>query len=403
MKVLLIHNRYQLAGGEDVVVQAEKALLEANDHQVALVEISNDQIVSVFDKANAAVRAIYSPASKQQVSAEIAHFRPDVVHVHNFFPLLSPSVYDACRDAGVPVVQTVHNYRLGCLNAILLRNGKVCEDCLGKRMPWPGIVHGCYRGSRAQSAATAAMLAVHWLRGTWQERVDAYIVLTNFQKEKMVQAGLPREKIYVKPNYISEPEQCGESKIFGDYALFVGRLSPEKSITTLIEAYKHNDLRIPLKIVGDGPLHESLQADVQAAGLESAIKFLGRQDKSAVLSLMHNARFLVFPSIWYETFGLTMVEAFACGLPVLASRLGSMAEIVEDGVTGLHFEAGNSADLADKMQWANEHPEEMISMGKNARRAYEAHYTPEMNYQQLTAIYQQVIDIAKPVRRIRTN
>jgi len=403
VKVLLIHNRYQLAGGEDVVVQAEKALLEANDHQVALVEISNDQIVSVFDKANAAVRAIYSPASKQQVSAEIAHFRPDVVHVHNFFPLLSPSVYDACRDAGVPVVQTVHNYRLGCLNAILLRNGKVCEDCLGKRMPWPGIVHGCYRGSRAQSAATAAMLAVHWLRGTWQERVDAYIVLTNFQKEKMVQAGLPREKIYVKPNYISEPEQCGESKIFGDYALFVGRLSPEKSITTLIEAYKHNDLRIPLKIVGDGPLHESLQADVQAAGLESAIKFLGRQDKSAVLSLMHNARFLVFPSIWYETFGLTMVEAFACGLPVLASRLGSMAEIVEDGVTGLHFEAGNSADLADKMQWANEHPEEMISMGKNARRAYEAHYTPEMNYQQLTAIYQQVIDIAKPVRRIRTN
>ena len=403
MKVLLIHNRYQLAGGEDVVVQAEKALLEANDHQVALVEISNDQIVSVFDKANAAVRAIYSPASKQQVSAEIAQFRPDVVHVHNFFPLLSPSVYDACRDAGVPVVQTVHNYRLGCLNAILLRNGKVCEDCLGKRMPWPGIVHGCYRGSRAQSAATAAMLAVHWLRGTWQERVDAYIVLTNFQKEKMVQAGLPREKIYVKPNYISEPEQCGESKIFGDYALFVGRLSPEKSITTLIEAYKHNDLRIPLKIVGDGPLHESLQADVQAAGLESAIKFLGRQDKSAVLSLMHNARFLVFPSIWYETFGLTMVEAFACGLPVLASRLGSMAEIVEDGVTGLHFEAGNSADLADKMQWANEHPEEMISMGKNARRAYEAHYTPEINYQQLTAIYQQVIDIAKPVRRIRTN
>jgi glycosyltransferase involved in cell wall biosynthesis len=403
VKVLLIHNRYQLAGGEDVVVQAEKALLEANDHQVALVEISNDQIVSVFDKANAAVRAIYSPASKQQVSAEIAHFRPDVVHVHNFFPLLSPSVYDACRDAGVPVVQTVHNYRLGCLNAILLRNGKVCEDCLGKRMPWPGIVHGCYRGSRAQSAATAAMLAVHWLRGTWQERVDAYIVLTNFQKEKMVQAGLPREKIYVKPNYISEPEQCGESKIFGDYALFVGRLSPEKSITTLIEAYKHNDLRIPLKIVGDGPLHESLQADVQAAGLESAIKFLGRQDKSAVLSLMHNARFLVFPSIWYETFGLTMVEAFACGLPVLASRLGSMAEIVEDGVTGLHFEAGNSADLADKMQWANEHPEEMISMGKNARRAYEAHYTPEINYQQLTAIYQQVIDIAKPVRRIRTN
>jgi glycosyltransferase involved in cell wall biosynthesis len=286
---------------------------------------------------------------------------------------------------------------------MFLRKGKVCEDCLGKRMPWPGIVHGCYRGSRAQSAITATMLAVHWLRETWQERVDAYIVLTAFQQEKMVQAGLPREKIHVKPNYVSEPEQFGDTKVFGDYALFVGRLSREKSVTTLIDAYRHKDLRIPLKIVGDGPLHESLQADVQRAGLENVIEFLGQQDKSAVLTLMHKARFLVFPSIWYETFGLTMVEAFACGLPVLASRLGSMAEIVEDRVTGLHFEAGNSADLADKIQWANEHPEEMISMGKNARRVYEAYYTPEINYQQLMAIYQQAIDIASPARRTQTN
>jgi len=403
MKVLLLHNRYQLVGGEDAVVQAEKALLKTNGHEVTLLEISNDELTSVLKKAKAAVSAIYSPASKQQVSVEIAHFRPDVVHVHNFFPLLSPSVYDACGNAGVPVVQTLHNYRLGCPNAMFLRQGKVCEDCLGKRMPWPGIVHACYRGSRAQSAVVAAMLAVHWLRGTWQERVDAYIVLTNFQKEKMVQAGLPREKIHVKPNYVSEPEQLGHTKVLGDYALFVGRLSREKSVTTLIEAYRHKDLRIPLKIVGDGPLHESLQADVQMAGLEDVIEFLGRQDKSAVLSLMRRAKFLVFPSAWYEGFPVTIAEAFACSLPALASRLGSMAEIVEDGVTGLHFEAGNSADLADKMQWANEHPEEMISMGKNARRAYEAHYTPEMNYQQLRAIYQQVIDIAKPVRRIRTN
>ncbi len=403
MRVLLLHNRYQLAGGEDAVVQAEKALLEANGHQVTLLEISNHDITGVWEKANAAVSAIYSLASKQRVSAEIAHFRPDLVHVHNFFPLLSPSVYDACRDAGVPVVQTLHNYRLGCPNAMLLRNGKACEDCLGKRMPLPGIVHGCYRGSRPQSAVVAAMLTVHWLRGTWQERVDAYIVLTAFQKEKMVQAGLPSEKIHVKPNYVFEPNALGDLNVFGDYALFVGRLSQEKSVTTLIEAYRHKNLRLPLKIVGDGPLHDSLQADVQAAGLEDVIEFLGQQDKSAVLTLMHNARFLVFPSIWYETFGLTMVEAFACGLPVIASRLGSMAEIVEDGVTGLHFEAGNSAELADKMQWANEHHEEMIWMGKNARRVYEAHYTPEINYQQLMAIYQGAINKASLVPRTRTN
>jgi glycosyltransferase involved in cell wall biosynthesis len=368
-------------------MQAEKALLEAKGHQVTLIEISNDEIVGVWGKANAAVSAIYSIASKQRVSAEIADFCPDIVHVHNFFPLLSPSVYDACGDARVPVVQTLHNYRLGCPNAMLLRNGMACEDCLGKRIPWPGIVHGCYRGSRTQSAVVAAMLAFHWLRGTWQKRVDAYIVLTAFQKEKMVQAGLPREKIYVKPNYVFAPEKLVDKSLNGSYALFVGRLSQEKGVATLIDAYLQTNLQVPLKIVGDGPLREVLQARVEATGLESAIESLGWQDKSAVLSLMCGANFLVFPSTWYEGFPVTILEAFACGLPVLASRLGSMAEMVEDGVTGLHFEAGNSADLANKLQWAYKHPKEMICMGKNARRTYEAQYTPEANYQQLMAIY----------------
>jgi len=387
VRVLLLHNRYQFLGGEDSMVQAEKALLEAKGHEVTLMETSNDAIVGVRGKANAALSAIYSPASKQRVSAEIADFRPDIVHVHNFFPLLSPSVYDACGDARVPVVQTLHNYRLGCPNAMLLRDSKVCEDCLGKRMPWPGIVHGCYRGSRTQSAVVAGMLAFHQLRGTWQKRVDAYIAMTAFHKEKMVQAGLPREKIHVKPNYVFAPEKLVDKSLNGSYALFVGRLSQEKGIANLIDAYLQNNLQIPLKIVGDGPLREVLQARVEATGLENAIQSLGWQDKSAVLSLMCSANFLVFPSTWYEGFPVTILEAFACGLPVLASRLGSMAEMVEDGVTGLHFEAGNSADLANKIQWAYEHPKEMICMGKNARRIYEAQYTPEANYQQLMAIY----------------
>lgn len=387
MRVLLLHNRYQFLGGEDSMVQAEKALLEAKGHQVTLIEISNDEIVGVRGKANAALSAIYSPASKQRVSAEIANFHPDIVHVHNFFPLLSPSVYDACGDAKVPVVQTLHNYRLGCPNALLLRDGKVCEDCLDKKMPWPGIVHACYRGSRTQSAVVAAMLTFHQLRGTWQKRVDAYIAMTAFHKEKMVQAGLPRKKIYIKPNYVFAPEQLVDRSLNSSYALFVGRLSQEKGVATLIDAYLQNNLQIPLKIVGDGPLREVLQARVEATGLENAIQSLGWQDKSAVLSLMCSANFLVFPSTWYEGFPVTILEAFASGLPVLASRLGSMAEMVEDGVTGLHFEAGNSADLANKLQWAYEHPKEMICMGKNARRIYEAQYTPEANYQQLMAIY----------------
>ncbi|MBS9390445.1 MAG: glycosyltransferase family 4 protein [Dolichospermum sp. WA123] len=392
MKVLLLHNRYQYAGGEDSVVQAEKALLEEKGHQVVLNEVGNDEIVSIEDRINAAFSAIYSSASKHYVSKIIDHFCPDVVHIHNFFPLLSPSVYDACKNANVPVVQTLHNYRLGCPNAMLFRNNTACEDCLGKRIAWSGILHACYRGSHLQSAVVAAMLAVHGQRGTWQKSVDAYISLTAFQKAKMVQAGLPREKIYIKPNYIFDPQSLNITRSNGEYALFVGRISPEKGISTLLDAYLQNSLHIPLKIAGIGPQLENLRASIQSAGLDNVIQFLGQQDKLAVMQLMHNAKFLIFPSIWYETFGLTMVEAFACSLPVLASGWGSMAEIVENNVTGLHFQSGNSTDLANKIKWAFEHPEEMICMGKNARSAYEARYTPENNYQQLIAIYQAVID-----------
>lgn len=396
MKILFAHNRYQFAGGEDVVVQAERALLESHGHEVLVLEVNNDDIVGAWSKAKAAASAIYSSASKNLVRAEIAQFHPDVVHVHNFFPLLSPSVYDSCSDAGIPVVQTLHNYRLGCPNALLFRDGKVCEDCMGKRMPWPGVVHGCYRGSSTQSAVVAAMSTLHRLRSTWQERVNAYITLTNFQKGKMFQAGLPEEKIYVKPNFVFAPGSLPDASVPGDYALFVGRLSEEKGVATLIDAYLQNDLLVPLKIVGDGPLRKSLQERVQIVGLGNTIEFLGQQEKTEVLALMCGARFLIFPSVWYETFGLTIIEAFACGLPVIASRLGCMAEIVEDSVTGLHFEAGNSGDLADKVLWAKEHPEEMIFMGKKARHVYETFYTPEANYQQLMAIYKIVINQAKP-------
>lgn len=400
MKVLLLHNRYQYAGGEDSVVQAEKNLLEKKGHQVSLIEVSNDDIVGIGGRINAAFSALYSPVSKRYVSKAIAHFYPDVVHIHNFFPLLSPSVYDACNNANVPVVQTLHNYRLGCPNAMLFRNNTACEDCLGKRIAWSGILHACYRGSHIQSTVVATMLAVHWQRGTWQKSIDAYIALTAFQKEKMVQAGLPREKIYIKPNYIFDPQSLNITRANGEYALFVGRISPEKGILTLLDAYLQNSLRIPLKIAGTGPLLENLQARIQSAGLDDVITFLGQQDKSAVMRLMYDARFLIFPSIWYETFGLAMIEAFACSLPVLASSWGSMAEIVENNVTGLHFQAGSSTDLANKIRWAYEHPEEMICMGKNARSAYEAYYTSDHNYQQLIAIYQAVI--AQKLGRVLT-
>ncbi|MBV6623407.1 MAG: glycosyltransferase [Rivularia sp. (in: Bacteria)] len=390
MKLLLLHNRYQLAGGEDRVVQAEKRLLEANGHEVLLLEENNQSIIGSWGNFVAARSAIYSFASRQKVGAAIETFSPDIVHVHNFFPLLSPAIYDACNNAGVPILQTLHNYRLICPKAMLFRDGKICENCVGK-VPLPSIIHGCYRNSHLQTSAVAAMIFFHWLRGTWQERVNAYISLTNFQKDKMVQAGLPAEKIFIKPNFVFSPRYTNEKNKSNSYLLFVGRLSEEKGIKTLIDTYIKYDLSIPLKIVGDGPLRYNLQQKVRNTKADNFVKFLGFQDNEAVLKLMQNAICLVFPSIWYEAFPLTIAEAFASGLPVLASNIGSMAEIIEDGVTGLHFKMGDSTSLVEKIKWVSNHPEIMISMGKNASNVYNLKYTPKINYQQLIKIYQQVI------------
>lgn len=394
MKILLLHNRYKFVGGEDTVVKVEKSLLESQGHQVYLLEISNEAIVGPLGNGKAAINCIYSFSAKRDTRKIINNFCPHLVHVHNFFPLLSPSIYDACYEAKVPVLQTLHNYRIGCANAMLFRQGKHCEDCLGSKIQWQGIVHGCYRNSRIQSIAVAAMVAFHWWRGTWENRVNAYIVLTAFQKEKMIMAGLPPDKIYIKPNCVAKPKATLDEKkeqVDREYALFVGRISLEKGITTLLDAYFQHDIRIPLKIVGDGPLLPELQAKVHTAGLENTIEFLGHQPKLVVLQLMQRARFLIIPSLWYETFGLTMVEAFACSLPVLASCIGTMVEIIEDGVTGLHFDVGNPQDLTKKMQWAYDHPEQMLLMGERAYGVYQNNYTPESNYQQLMKIYQTIM------------
>ncbi|MBD2594933.1 glycosyltransferase family 4 protein [Nostoc spongiaeforme FACHB-130] len=393
MKLLILHNRYRLTGGEDKVVQIEKSLLEANGHDVILLEENNLNIVNVWDTLAAAGGAIYSLPSKQLVQAEIIRFSPDIVHVHNFFPLLSPAVYDACYAAGVPVIQTLHNYRLACPKAMPFREGKICEDCIGRLIPWSSVIHGCYRNSHLQSSVVAAMTTWHRLTGTWHKKVNAYIVLTQFQKEKMIQAGLPAEKIYIKPNFVFQSNSL-ESNIQRDnYLLFVGRLSEEKGVSVLIDAYIKNHISTPLKIVGDGPLRQVLQKKVQTAGYANIVEFLGHQDKLVVMELMQKAKFLVFPSIWYEGFPLTIIEAFAASLPVIASQLGSMAEIVQDHVSGLYFEAGNSEDLAAKIKWAINHSELMINYGNNARLICEYKYSSEANYQQLMSIYHNFIKI----------
>ena len=384
MKVLNLHNFYKIPGGEDVVVQQEKALLEANGHEVALLKADNDEITGAFSQAMTALGTIYSLSSKKQIQAKIAEFRPDLVHVHNFFPLLSPSVYDACREAGVPVVQTLHNYRLFCLNAFFYRNDRVCEDCLGKFVPLPGIVHSCYRGSRLGSATVAGMLTVHRTKGTWQKRVDRYIALTEFARNKFVEGGLPANKISVKPNFVYPDPQPGQGR--GGYALFVGRLSPEKGVDTLLKAWQRlGKTAPPLKIVGQGPLEQEVH---KAASRLFNVECLGRLPRQDLDALMGEAAFLVFPSQWYETFGLVAVEAFAKGTPAIAANIGAVAEIVEDNRTGFHFRPGDPEDLAAKVEWAIDRPRHLAQMRREARAEFEAKYTAEANYRRLMEIYQ---------------
>ena len=383
MRVLQLHNLYKIAGGEDVVVEAEKALLEANGHEVALLQEDNDRITDTLSQAIAAVGTIYSPSAKKQVREEIARFRPDVVHVHNFFPLLSPAVYDACREAGVPVVQTLHNYRLFCAGAFFLWNGKPCEDCMGKFFPWPGVVRGCYRDSRLGSAAVGAMQSLHRVRGTWQERVDRYIALTEFAREKFIEGGLPGGKIAVKPNFVNPDPGPGEGR--GGYAIFVGRLSPEKGVDTLLEAWERLGKAIPLKIVGQGPLAEKVRG---AASKLANVEWLGRLPLAELYELMGEAQFLVFPSQWYETFGRVAIEAFATGTPAIAANIGAVAEIVEDNRTGFHFRPGDPDDLAAKVEWVLEHPEDLARMRREVRAEFEAKYTAAQNYRQLMEIYE---------------
>ena len=387
MKILILHNRYKIIGGEEGVVKAEYTLLANYGHNVAVFEVSNDRIVGIWGKLSTAINGIYSLPSKQQVSDAIAQMEPDLVHVHNFFPLLSPSVYDACLEADVPVVQTLHNYRLLCPKAMPFRNGQICEDCFDRVIPWAGILHGCYRNSHIQSASVAAMLGLHHWQGTWHKRVDAYIALSDFQKQVFVRSGLPAERFFVKPNFVFGSE-CPPDSARGDFALFVGRLSEEKGVEVLLDAYLQHHLTIPLKIIGDGPSRAALEQ--KAAGL-SQVTFLGRQDATVVAQMMQRAQFLVFPSIWYEGFPLTIAEAYACKLPTIASNLGTMSEIVCDGITGIHFESGNAADLASKMQWAIAHPIALKTMGEAAYQIYQHRYTPEVNYRQLLEIYESAI------------
>lgn len=395
MRILLLHNRYQLLGGEDGVFDAECELLESKGHEVLTYARHNNGIknYSTLRKLALSGKTVWSSESFRQIRTIIRDSKPDVAHFHNIFPLISPAAYYACKAEGIPVAQTLHNYRILCSMAKLVRDGNICEECIG-HPPWRGILHGCYRNSRLQTLPVAAMEWIHsWLK-TWNEKVDTYIALTEFAREKLIEGGLPAQKIVVKPNFLSHPLQ--PSFEHNGFVLFLGRLDSTKGVRTLLDAWQ--GMRdIPLKIIGDGPLRAELEERKRRYGL-SNIEFLGQLPFERCMEWLKQARFMVMPSIWFEMFPLTIREAFACGKAVLASNLGSMAELVTDGKTGRLFNPGNPEDLAQKARWMVENEAKVIEMGKNACAEFEAKYTAERNYEILMGIYQKAISLTEPVR-----
>jgi glycosyltransferase involved in cell wall biosynthesis len=390
--ILLIHNYYQshAPSGEDIAFHEDERLLRSKGHKITLFTRHNDEInqFSSLSKLAFTYKVSWSRQSYTEIEQLIKRNKPDIAHIHNTFPLISPSIYYALHKYGIPIVQVIHNYRLFCASGIFYRKNKICEECL-EHGDIRAIIHGCYRNSRIQTLPIVFMHQVHrWLK-TWTKQVDMYIALTDFSRQKLILGGLPEERIAIKPNFFSSiPEPSHKHE---NYAVFLGRLTAEKGVRTLIKAWE-NLKDIPIKIIGDGVLKNEV---IFAAKNNPSIEFLGHIPNEQCLELLKHSMFMVMPSEWFEGFPMTIREALAYGKPVIASRMGAMAELINDGRTGLLFETGNSEDLISKVRWLVDHKDTAITMGKSARLEFESKYTAEKNYDILMEIYKKTTDIHK--------
>ncbi len=378
MRILIAHNRYKILGGEETVVNAEAELLRSHGHEVRLLVRDNHDLDSM-NALGAAATAVWSRRTSAEIQALHRQFKPELLHVHNSFPLISPSVYWSAAALGIPVVKTLHNFRLVCVQGSLLRGDQVCHKCIDGLPVW-GAVHRCYRDSAAQSMISTTVHLSHRILGTYARKIDRFIVMSRFARRLFSEVGLPIDRLQVKPNFVPYlPDAHAPRSDF----LYVGRLSAEKGMKTLSAAMAlAGDAR--LSVAGMGPLADAIDGAPNTT-------MLGRLEPIEVSSRMQRALALVLPSTSYEGCPMVILEAYANGLPVIASRLGSIPEFVDDGGTGLLFNPGDPADLAAKLRWAAEHPAEMLAMGERARAVHREHYSPERNYRMLMDVYEQAI------------
>jgi len=389
MNILLCHNHYQHPGREDSTFVDESALLESYGHTVIRYTMHNDDIRDMR-RTKLAAKTMWNRQAYYEVRANIRKHRPAVMHCTNTFPLISPSVYYAARDESVPVVQSLHNYRMFCANSLFMRNSRACEDCLGKLIPWPAIVHGCYRESRLATVAVTSMVGVHRFMRTWIDAIQLYCTPTEFARQKFIQGGIDSQKIVVKPNFVREDRGVGEG--LGNYDVFAGRLSREKGIDILLQAWRQLAGPVSLKILGDGPLSDVV---AKMAAEDDRIEWLGQCSSQEVDAIIGDAKCLLLPSICYETFGRTVIEAYCKGTPVVVSDGGAIAELVRERDTGFLFESGNAEQLLTKLNLLLNDPTPR-RMRQAARREYEHKYTAEQNYRQLLDLYRLASNRVQP-------
>lgn len=387
MRLCVVHNEYGKFSGEEAVVQGQISLLEKKGHQVCRFVRSSAELETMpFGHIRAFFSGIYNPFSKRAFRRFLATEKPDLVHFHNLYPLISPAVLDVCAEIGMPTVMTVHNYRLVCPNGLFMSSGEVCERCAKGGEFWC-LLRNC-EGSYLKSLGYSIRNIMARLRGSFSKNISIFMVLNSFQKLRLEDAGFGADKIFVVPNMCNDLKEYSPPLNVGRYVAYAGRLSAEKGIASIVDA-SHLCSSIPFKVAGSGPFDLSSITDT------SNFEMLGFLEKDRLDGFYKDSRFLVFPSIWYETFGLTIVEAMLHGKPVIASRIGGVPEIVEDGVTGLLFEPGNAEDLAEKIRYLWARPDLCRKMGEAGREKALREYSPEMYYDRLMKVYDKAIELCR--------
>ncbi|HOS05007.1 MAG: Capsular glucan synthase [Deltaproteobacteria bacterium ADurb.Bin026] len=387
MNILLAHNFYKYFAGEDSIALREKGLLEENKEQVYFYTKDNKETDSynLNKKINFFAQTIFSSSTKKELKTIIKDFKPDIAYTHNIFPLISPSIFHTLHAESIPCVQNVQDYRWLCPNGVFYINDSICEKCKNGAF-WNAIRYKCFRDSFLLSGLYATTIGTNRLSGVFK-KIDAFVCTTEFNKQKLMEAGIEEKRLFIKPNYL-DITNIEPSVGTGNHIIFLGRLSQEKGLWTLIKAFeKIKDLQ--LKIVGTGPLEHPLRKYIKENSINN-ISIEGFKEGDEKNNLIKNALFMVFPSEWYEHFPIVLLEAFAFGKPVIASDIGNMPLIVENEKSGLHFKAGDIDDLIEKIRILSQNNSEITRMGEFARKKIETYYTPEINYKILKSIFQKV-------------